>query len=142
MLPELTPSAHAVRCIGCDGSGAASAVIAGLDWVAANVKLPAVVSMSLGATGLDTTMDAAVQAIIALGVTVVAAAGNYNNGAPSGEERRGKERDPPRAGAAAGSCTAEGHICLHQSQPVRAASPPSPHAQARQSVPGLQMPAR
>ena len=72
----------AVRCIACNGNGAASAVIAGLDWVAANLQLPAVISMSLGATGVDTTMDAAVQAVLALGATVVVAAGNYNNGKP------------------------------------------------------------
>ena len=49
--------------------------------MAGNVQLPAVVSMSLGASGVDTTMDAAVQAVLALGVPVVAAAGNYNSGA-------------------------------------------------------------
>ena len=64
----------------CNGAGLASAVIAALEWVAAHLQLPAVVSMSLGATGVDTTMDAAVQAVISLGATVVAAAGNSNAG--------------------------------------------------------------
>ena len=70
----------AVRCMDCNGAGQASAVIAALEWVAAHLQLPAVVSMSLGATGVDTTMDAAVQSVISLGVTVVAAAGNSNAG--------------------------------------------------------------
>lgn len=69
-----------VRCISCDGSGQASAVIAALDWLAANVKLPAIASMSLGAGQPDAVLDAATTTILGLGVTVVTAAGNYNNG--------------------------------------------------------------
>ncbi|BDA42482.1 probable extracellular serine proteinase at N-terminal half [Coccomyxa sp. Obi] len=72
---------HAVRCISCDGSGQASAVIAALDWLAANVKLPAIASMSLGAGQPDAVLDAATTTILGLGVTVVTAAGNYNNDA-------------------------------------------------------------
>ena len=71
----------AVRCISCTGTGKASEVIAGVEWVANNVQLPAVVSMSLGADTVDAAMDAAVQALIDLGVTVATAAGNFNNGA-------------------------------------------------------------
>ena len=73
---------RAVRCISCDGSGKASDVIAALDWLAASVQLPAVASMSLGAGQPDAVLDAATNAIIGMGVTVVTAAGNYNNGAP------------------------------------------------------------
>lgn len=69
-----------VRCISCDGSGQASAVIAALDWLAGNVKLPAIASMSLGAGQPDAVLDAATTTILGLGVTVVTAAGNYNNG--------------------------------------------------------------
>ena len=69
-----------MRCISCDGSGQASAVTAALDWLAANVKLPAIASMSLGAGQPDDVLDAATTAIMALGVTVVTAAGNFNDG--------------------------------------------------------------
>lgn len=69
-----------VRCIACDGSGKTSEVIAGVDWVASNLQMPAVVSMSLGANSVDGVLDAAVQAVISLGATVVTAAGNFNNG--------------------------------------------------------------
>ena len=69
-----------VRCISCDGSGQASAVTAALDWLAANVQLPAIASMSLGAGQPDTVLDTATTAILALGVTVVTAAGNFNDG--------------------------------------------------------------
>jgi len=54
-------------------------VIAGVDWVAANLVLPAVVSMSLGTSSIDDVLDAAVVALIGLGVQVITAAGNFNN---------------------------------------------------------------
>lgn len=73
----------AVRCITCQGSGRTSEVIAGVDWVAANVQLPAVVSMSLGADSTDAVLDAAVRAVIKLGAAIVTAAGNFNNGKPT-----------------------------------------------------------
>ncbi|WP_156497583.1 S8 family serine peptidase, partial [Oleiphilus sp. HI0043] len=38
----------AIRVLDCNGSGTASGVIAGIDWVAANAKFPAVANMSLG----------------------------------------------------------------------------------------------
>ena len=69
-----------MRCIACDGSGKTSEVIAGVDWVAANLQLPAVVSMSLGADSTDELLDAAVLAVDQLGATIVTAAGNFNNG--------------------------------------------------------------
>ena len=55
-------------------------MIAGLDWVAANLRLPAVLSMSLGADKVDATIDSAVDTILQLGATVVTAAGNSNDG--------------------------------------------------------------
>ncbi|MFJ9316467.1 S8 family peptidase [Pimelobacter simplex] len=66
-----------VRVLDCKGSGATSGVIAGLDWVAANHQAgrPAVANMSLGG-GASSTLDAAVQRVIADGVTMAVAAGN------------------------------------------------------------------
>ncbi|KAL3162994.1 hypothetical protein ABBQ32_009426 [Trebouxia sp. C0010 RCD-2024] len=71
----------AVRVINCDGSAQSSAVIAGLDWLAQNYQLPAVASMSLGSDSPNQALDDAVTAIIALGITAVIAAGNYNQDA-------------------------------------------------------------
>ena len=68
-----------VRVLDCNGSGATSGVIAGLDWVAANHQAgrPAVANMSLGG-GASTALDAAVQRVIADGVSMAVAAGNEN----------------------------------------------------------------
>jgi subtilisin family serine protease len=66
-----------VRVLGCDGSGSLSGVIAGVDWVAAQTHRPAVANMSLGG-GASVAMDAAVNAVINAGVTMVVAAGNDN----------------------------------------------------------------
>lgn len=71
---------HAVRCIACDGAGRTSEVIAGVDWVASNLVLPAVISMSLGASETDAVLDAAVSAVIGMGAQIITAAGNFNNG--------------------------------------------------------------
>jgi subtilisin family serine protease len=65
----------AVRVLGCNGSGATSAVIAGIDWVTANHSSPAVANMSLGGSA-SSTLDAAVNNSIASGVTYAIAAGN------------------------------------------------------------------
>ncbi|MEO5589268.1 MAG: S8 family serine peptidase [Gemmatimonadaceae bacterium] len=65
----------AVRVLGCNGSGANSGVIAGIDWVTANHASPAVANMSLGG-GASTALDAAVSNSIASGVTYAIAAGN------------------------------------------------------------------
>jgi len=64
-----------VRVLGCNGSGTNSGVIAGLDWVAAQTKRPAVANMSLGG-GASSTIDVAVANAVSKGVTVVVAAGN------------------------------------------------------------------
>lgn len=66
-----------VRVLDCNGSGYMSAVVAALDWVAARhvTGTPAVVNLSLGG-GVSSTVDAAVNGVVADGVTVVAAAGN------------------------------------------------------------------
>jgi subtilisin family serine protease len=64
-----------VRVLDCQGSGTVAGVIAGVDWVTANHAKPAVANMSLGG-GASTTLDDAVRASIAAGVTYAVAAGN------------------------------------------------------------------
>ncbi|HEV3052182.1 MAG TPA: S8 family serine peptidase [Longimicrobium sp.] len=77
----------AVRVLNCAGYGSDADVIAGMDWVAANATLPAVVNMSLGdvvptkTMGTSTPVGDAVRGMIASGITVVVAAGNgWGNG--------------------------------------------------------------
>ncbi|HLM67090.1 MAG TPA: S8 family peptidase, partial [Longimicrobium sp.] len=77
----------AVRVLNCAGYGSDADVIAGMDWVAANATLPAVVNMSLGdviptkTMGTSTPVDDAVRGMISSGLTVVVAAGNgWGNG--------------------------------------------------------------
>jgi len=67
----------AVRVFGCDGSGPISGIIAGVDWVTANRRLPAVVNMSLGGSA-STALDAAITNSIASGLTYAVSAGNAN----------------------------------------------------------------
>jgi subtilisin family serine protease len=66
-----------VRVLGCDGSGSYSNVISGLEYVASQYSAGAkfVVNMSLGGPS-SSTIDGAVQTLIAKGVHVVVAAGN------------------------------------------------------------------
>jgi subtilisin family serine protease len=67
-----------VRVLDCDGSGTDSGVIAGLNWVAQNIRATnttAIVNMSLGGS-YDSALNAAVRSIVSLGVPVVVAAGN------------------------------------------------------------------
>jgi serine protease len=68
---------HAVRVLGCNGSGSTSGVIAGVDWVTNNHVKPAVANMSLGG-GASTALDDAVRNSITAGVTYAVAAGNSN----------------------------------------------------------------
>ncbi len=69
-----------VRVLDCEGSGYKSSTIAGLDWIGADNKSPAVVNLSLGGSA-NTTEDSAVGRLIGRGVTVVAAAGNSDQDA-------------------------------------------------------------
>lgn len=71
---------HAVRVLGCDGSGTNSGVINGMNWVAQNHQKPAVANMSLGG-GASSATDNAVTGMRNAGVTVVVAAGNENQNA-------------------------------------------------------------
>ncbi|MEN8720080.1 MAG: S8 family peptidase [Oceanococcaceae bacterium] len=68
---------HAVRVLGCGGSGSSAGVIAGMEWVAENAEYPAVVNMSLGG-GASAAQDAAIDALFNAGILPVVAAGNDN----------------------------------------------------------------
>ncbi len=74
---------HAVRVLGCSGSGSNAGVIAGVDWVANNAVKPAVGNMSLGG-GDSPALDQAVENVIARGISMAVAAGNDSSGACSG----------------------------------------------------------
>lgn len=78
---------HPVRVLGCNGSGANSGVIAGVDWVTANALKPAVANMSLGG-GDSAALDTAVNNAINSGVTFVVAAGNDNANACTGSPNK------------------------------------------------------
>jgi subtilisin family serine protease len=68
----------ALRVFGCFGSAPWSYTIAAADWVAANHVAPAVVNMSLSGSAYA-PVDAAVENLIAAGVTVAVAGGNNYN---------------------------------------------------------------
>jgi subtilisin family serine protease len=71
-----------VRVLDCNGSGTSSTVISGLDWIIGHHQpgQPAVANLSLGGTA-SSLIDVAVQAVVDDGVTVVAAAGNWDDDA-------------------------------------------------------------
>jgi subtilisin family serine protease len=66
---------YAVRVLDCSGSGTWSGVIAGIDWVTANHRSPAVANMSLGGS-YNQALNDAVAGSIASGVVYAVAAGN------------------------------------------------------------------
>jgi serine protease len=68
---------HAVRVLGCTGSGSNSGVISGVNFVAGTTTRPAVANMSLGG-GASSALDSAVNGAINRGVTFAVAAGNSN----------------------------------------------------------------
>lgn len=70
---------YGVRVLNGSGSGTISGVIAGVDWVAAHARKPAVANFSLGG-GASTALDDAVRRLIASGVTVVVSAGSSGSG--------------------------------------------------------------
>ncbi|MFC5268283.1 S8 family peptidase [Kribbella qitaiheensis] len=72
-----------VRVLDCSGSGSTESVVAGIEWVTANAKKPAVANMSLGG-GADEALDAAVKASVDSGVTYAVAAGNDSSDACGG----------------------------------------------------------
>lgn len=66
-----------VRVLDCNGSGATSGVIAGIDWVVAQNPVRATLNMSLGGAA-STALDNAVTKATNAGIVVVVAAGNNN----------------------------------------------------------------
>ncbi|WP_349914627.1 S8 family peptidase [Acinetobacter pittii] len=76
-----------IRILGCDGSGASSNVIAGLDWILKNGKKPAVVNMSLGGEA-NASLDSAVENLFNNSYVMVVAAGNSNTDACSSSPAR------------------------------------------------------
>jgi len=79
-----------VKVLACNGSGATSGVIRGVDWVTANARGSAVVNMSLGG-GASAALDDAVRRSVARGITYAVAAGN--------DGRDACASSPARAGA-------------------------------------------
>jgi subtilisin family serine protease len=68
-------SLYAVRVLSCTGGGSISGLLAGIDWLTANAKHPAVANMSLG-TSWSSQINAAIAAAVQSGITVVTSAGN------------------------------------------------------------------
>ena len=82
-----------VKVLGCGGSGSYSAVIAGVDWVTANARRPAVANMSLGGP-TSQALDDAVRRSAASGVFYALAAGNSGaNACASSPARAGAGTD-------------------------------------------------
>lgn len=79
-----------VRVLDCGGSGSYAGVIAGVDWVTANHKKPAVANMSLGGP-ISQALEEAIANSIKAGVTYALAAGNENQSACLGSPARMKE---------------------------------------------------
>lgn len=68
---------HAIRAIGCDGQANIADIIGGINWVALNAKLPAVISMSVGTEEISQPLQLAVNNTVSLyNLSIVAAAGN------------------------------------------------------------------
>lgn len=64
-----------VRVLGCDGSGTASDLIAGIDWVAEHASKPAVANVSVGGSH-SPALNRAAARLVRSGVYLTAAAGN------------------------------------------------------------------
>jgi len=69
-----------VKVLDCQGSGTSASVLAGIEWVTANAKLPAVANMSLGSPKSQAVNDAVTRAI-QRGVVFAVAAGNSSDDA-------------------------------------------------------------
>jgi subtilisin family serine protease len=69
---------HAVKVLSDSGSGSWSGVMEGIDFVAEFGIKPAVMSMSLGGSGTNEAMKAAIDAAFDAGIVTAVAAGNSN----------------------------------------------------------------
>lgn len=69
-----------VRVFPCSGTSTLSTILAGVDWVTANHKSPAIANLSLGAAAAP-ILDTAVERSIRSGVTYVVAGGNNDGDA-------------------------------------------------------------
>jgi len=78
---------HGIRVLDCQGSGANSGVIAGVDYVTQNAVRPAVANMSLGG-GNSAALDTAVKNSIASGIAYAVAAGNDSANACTGSPNK------------------------------------------------------
>lgn len=67
---------HPVRVIDCNGGGAASAVIAGVDWLTVNKVLPALANLSISGVGQSPSLDEKITNSIQACITYVVAAHN------------------------------------------------------------------
>ena len=67
---------HSVRVLPCSGGGQVSWLIAGVDWITANRQGPAVVNISITASGISSAMENAITNSINSGITYAVAAGN------------------------------------------------------------------
>lgn len=74
---------YAVKALDSTGSGYTSDIIAGIDWAIQN-KMD-IISMSLGTSQSDTSLQNAVDAAYNAGILVVAAAGNDGNSSGTGD---------------------------------------------------------
>lgn len=72
---------YGIKVLSDTGSGSWSWSYSSLDWLSRDAAKPAIASMSLGGSGTQQAMRAAVDAAVAAGVTVVVAAGNSNSDA-------------------------------------------------------------
>lgn len=68
---------HPVRVFNCQGQSSGSGSVGGMEWVAANRIMPAVVNMSLGGS-FSPVSNAAVANLVSKGIHVVVSAGNDN----------------------------------------------------------------
>ena len=66
---------HSIKVLDSAGSGYTSDIIAGLNWVLANRKMPAVINISVGGK-FSSSLNTAVQNCIMAGIPVICAAGN------------------------------------------------------------------
>lgn len=68
---------YPVRVLNCSGQGSLSGLIAGVDWVTANHIKPAVANISITTNSPMSSLDDAITASIAAGITYVIAAANH-----------------------------------------------------------------